>query len=123
MPLRVILDENNDLPPGGPVLAGGAPSARVAYQAVFGTQAGEWRYDFTFGTQWRNGILRKFFNPSTTRSLIAATANTVPDGQPITSSQVALDTTTNANFRQVDIELGPIVIDDEPVTISVSTLL
>lgn len=88
-------------------------SAATALQAVFGTQQGEWPFDFTFGCLWRNEILQKFFDPAATRSLMASTANTVPDIEPVASTQITIDTTTNAASRQVDITISDVVVDNE----------
>jgi len=119
--LRVILDANNDLPSGGPKLAEGAESVRTAYQAVFGTQQGEWRYDKTFGTQWRPVVLRKYFDATATAQLMARTASTVPETPNVTQAQVDIDTTSSADFRQADITIEDVVIGGETVTIVVTT--
>lgn len=118
--LRVILDENNDLPDGGPRLGAGLASAATALQAVFGTQQGEWPFNKTFGCPWRNEILQKFFDPGATRSIMASTANTVPDIEPVASTQITLDTTTQAEWRQVDITIADVVVDNEQDDITIS---
>jgi hypothetical protein len=106
--LRVLLDENNDLPVGGPRLVGGAESAAVALQAVFSVQAGEWPYNLLFGMPYRQALFGKFFNAATTTSFVAATANTVPDIVPVGDTQITIDTTTNADARQADITINNI---------------
>ena len=126
--LRVMLDENNDLPSGGPRLVGGVESAGVALQAVYATQAGEWPYNLSFGTQWRGVILRKYFDPATTRSAIATPANSwVPDIEPITGNQITLDTTTYADIRQVDITITDVMLAGStttgPITFTIPTIL
>jgi len=121
--LRVLLDEDNDLPEGGPVLASGIDSAATALQAVFSTQAGSWPYSFVFGVDWRSEVLVKYFNPATTRALMAEEANTVPDIQPVVPSQVLLDTLTNADARQVEITIEDVIVGSDVATITVSTEL
>jgi hypothetical protein len=121
--LRVFLTDANDLPPGGPRLVTGIDSAAVALQAVFGTQQGEWPFDFTFGCPWRGEILQKFFDPGATRSIMANTANTVPDIQPVVSSQVSLDTTTQAAARQVNITISDVVVGDEQAELVLPTVI
>lgn len=121
--LRVLLDANNDIPPGGPELVSGIDSAAVALQAVFGTQQGEWVYDLTFGTPWRDEILQKYFDAGTTRSICARVANTVPDIEPVVSAQIDIDTTTQAANRQADITLNNVTADGEQADISVTTAL
>lgn len=106
--LRVALDENNDFPPGGPKLVGGVESAGVALQAVFSVQRGEWRYNLLFGMAWRSAVFGKFFNESTTAQMVAATANTIPDITPVTERQVAVDTVTDAAWRQANITINSI---------------
>jgi hypothetical protein len=115
--LRVLLDENNDLPPGGPRLVGGEQSAAVALRAVFSVQAGEWPYDFRFGMLWRQAVFGKFFNAATTSQMVAAAANTVPDITPVVDSQITIDTTTQAEWRQANITVEDISLrsDTEPV--------
>lgn len=121
--LRVILDADNDLPPGGPVLASGSESARTALQAVFGTQQGEWGFDKLFGTPWRPAILRKFFDAAATRAIMANTANTVPDIEPVVGAQVLIDTTSQAAARQVDITIEDVLVDGDVQTLTLSTVL
>jgi hypothetical protein len=117
--LRVLLDENNDLPPGGPVLVDGIDSVATGMRAEFSTQAGEWPYDFTFGLQWRGAILQKFFDPAATRSLIAAKANTfLPEIDAVSGAQVDIDTTTFAAERQVVITLSDVRVNGEQIDIS-----
>jgi hypothetical protein len=53
--LRVILDEDNDIPNGGPGLGQGIDSVASALRAEFSTQTGEWPYDKTFGCPYRSG--------------------------------------------------------------------
>lgn len=123
--LRVLLDENNDLPAGGPKLVGGEQSAAVALQAVFSVQTGEWPYNLTFGMPWRQAVFGKFFNAATTTSFAAVTANTVPDIVPVGDTQITIDTTTNADARQVDITIDNIALrgstDVQPFTFSTVT--
>ena len=96
---------------------------------MFGTQQGEWGYNKTFGCPWRNGIFGKYFNAGSTLSIIASTANAVrdlvpyPDIEPVTASQVSLDTTTQAEFRQVDIGLARVTVtaDNSVEDISITT--
>lgn len=108
--LRVILDDDNDLPAGGPKLGNGIESARTALQAVFSVQAGEWPYNLVFGMRWRQEVFGKYFNASTTQQLVALTANTVPDIEPVTSSQITIDTTTYADVRQANITIDPVYL-------------
>lgn len=122
--LRVRLDEDNDLPDGGPVLVTGMDSVATALQAVFGTQQGEWPFDFTFGCPWRNAILQKYFDPGSTRSIVATIANgLVPEIEPVVGSQVEIDTTTQAAERQVTITIDGIVADGQQTDITLSTVL
>lgn len=125
--LRAILDDNNDFDEEGPRLGDGLPSARTALQAVFGTQQGEWGYNKTFGCPWRNGVFGKYFDAGSTLSIIASTANSIreivpfPDIEPVTAAQISLDTTTRADFRQVDIAITGVTANDgdvDDVTIS-----
>lgn len=127
--LRVYLDSDNDLPPGGPRLCGGPgvvdiidadgrsqridsrlASAGVALQAVFGTQAGEWPFNLTFGMPWRQEVFGKYFDANATAQIIASTANTVPDIEPVASDAITIDTTTQADQRQVDITIDPVIV-------------
>jgi hypothetical protein len=109
--LRVLLDENNDIPPGGPRLVDGEQSAAVALQAVYSTQAGEWPYDLRFGTLWRQEVFGKFFNAATTSQVIADAGNSwVPDIVPMTDAQITIDTTTQAEFRQADITVDDLAL-------------
>jgi hypothetical protein len=127
--LRVYLDHNNDLPPGGPRLCGGPgaldiidedgrsqridsrlASAAVALQAVFGTQAGEWPFNLTFGMRWRQEVFGKYFDANATAQVVAATANTVTDIEPVTSEAITLDTLTQADARQVNITIDPVIV-------------
>lgn len=138
--LRVYLDADNDLPPGGPQLCGGPgpfdvinadgvterlnsalASAGVALQAVFGTQAGEWPYDFTFGTPWRQEVFGKYFDATTTAQIMASTANTVPDIEPVASNAITIDTLTQADARQVNITIDPVVVGTATGAVTVST--
>jgi hypothetical protein len=124
--LRVMLDENNDLPPGGPRLVNGLESAGVALQAVFGTQAGEWPFDLLFGMRWRQEVFGKYFDANATNQAAAATANTVPDIQPVTGNQITLDTTTQADARQVDITIEDIQLrttTGAPASLTISVAL
>ena len=122
--LRVLLDANNDLPEGGPVLATGVESVRTGMQAVFGTQQGEWPFDFRFGTPWRNAVLQKYFDPSSTRSIMATTANSLrPEIEPVNGTQIELDTLTQADERQVNITLSDVQVDNQLVDITIPTLL
>lgn len=121
--LRVILDENNDLPVGGPRLASGRESVRTAYQARFGTQQGEWRYDKTYGTPWRPVVLRKYFDSNATAQLMASTASGIPETPNVTQDQVALDTVTNADARQVDITISGVRFGNDTAEITVTTEL
>lgn len=106
--LRVLLNENNDLPPGGPRLVGGVESAGVALQAVFSVQAGEWPYDLLFGMRWREEVFGKYFDENATRQFLAATANAVPDIQPVIGSQITIDTLARSDIRQANITLDDI---------------
>jgi len=122
--LRVLLDENNDLPPGGPRLVGGVASAAVALRAVFSTQAGEWPFNRTFGMMWRQAVFGKFFNAAITSQATAATANTVPEITPVVGNQVTLDTIEGADDRQVNIAVNDIRLragGAEPFTFTVTT--
>lgn len=124
--LRVMLTENNDLPPGGPRLVNGLDSAAVALQAVFGTQAGEWPFDLLFGMRWRQEVFGKYFDSNATNQAAAATANTVPDIQPVTGNQITIDTTTQADARQVDITIDDILLrtaTGAPATLTISVTL
>ena len=120
--LRVLLDENNDLPIGGPVLASGMDSAATAIQAVLSTQQGEWPFDLTFGVAWRGAVLGKFFDPADTASLVAASINTVTDIEPVTAAQINIDTTTQADVRQANITVDDVTVDGEQVDLSFSTV-
>lgn len=120
--LRVILDENNDIPEGGPVLGDGIDSAATALRAEFSTQQGEWKYDkINFGFPWRNEVFGKFFDPATTSSFVAAVANRTPDIEPVTGNQITIDTTTNADARQVDITIINITVDGESQDLTITT--
>lgn len=122
--MRVQLDENNDLPDGGPVLVTGMDSVATAMQSVFGTQQGEWPFDFTFGCPWRNEILQKYFDPGSTRSIVATIANgLVPEIEPVVGSQVEIDTTTQAADRQVNITIEGVIVDDVQTDITLTTVL
>ena len=124
--LRVMLTEDNDLPPGGPRLVNGLESAGVALQAVFGTQAGEWPFDLLFGMRWRQEVFGKYFDANATNQAAAATANTVPDIQPVTGNQIALDTTTQADARQIDITIENIQLrttTGAPASLTISVAL
>jgi hypothetical protein len=124
--LRVMLDEDNDLPPGGPRLVNGLESAGVALQAVFGTQAGEWPFDLLFGMRWRQEVFGKYFDSNATNQAAAATANTVPDIQPVSGNQITIDTTTQAEVRQVDITIEDIMLraaTGAPATLTISVTI
>ena len=136
----MYLNADNDLPPGGPQLCGGAGgfdvvnadgtverqssalvSAGVALQAVFGTQAGEWPYDFTFGTPWRQEVFGKYFDATTTAQIMANVANTVPDIEPVTSNDITIDTLTQADARQVNITIDPVTVGTASGAVVVNT--
>ena len=119
--LRVLLDENNDFPPGGPKLGNGIASVGTAFQAVFGTQQGEWAYDLTFGMPWRSCVFGKYFDAGSTLSIVASVANTVPEPEPVSANQISLDTTTNADARQVDITISDVIVGEDITDIEVST--
>lgn len=122
--LRVLLDENNDFPIGGPQLVSGMDSAATALRATFSTQTGEWPFNKTFGCPWRGSILGKFFDPATTSSICAAVANTwVPDIQPITGNQITIDTIINATQRQVDITIDAVTVDGEQLDLTLQTTI
>lgn len=124
--LRVMLTEDNDLPPGGPRLVNGLDSAAVALQAVFGTQAGEWPFNLLFGMRWRQEVFGKYFDSNATNQAAAATANTVPDIQPVTGNQITLDTITQADARQVDITIDDILLrtaTGAPASLTISVTL
>ena len=137
--LRVYLDADNDLPPGGPRLCGGPgaidvinasgvverqnsalASAGVALQAVFGTQAGEWPYNLTFGTPWRDEVFGKYFDSTTTAQIVASVANTVPDIEPVTSNQITIDTLTQADARQVNITIDSVQVGNTTGSVTIS---
>lgn len=120
--LRVILDDNNDIPVGGPVLGTGIDSAASAIRSVLSTQAGEWPYDLTFGVMWRGAVFGKFFDAAATRSLLAATVNTVPDIEPITAAQITIDTVSLADARQANITIDDVTVDDEQVDLDFTTV-
>lgn len=107
---RVLLDANNDLPPGGPRLVDGVESAGVALQAVFSVQAGEWPYNLLFGMRWRQEVFGRYFDENATRQFCASTANVVPDIQPVIGSQIAIDTTARADVRQANITIDDIFL-------------
>jgi hypothetical protein len=119
--LRVILDENNDIPIGGPTLASGVDSAASSLRAEFSTQTGEWPFDKTFGCPWRNAIFGKFFDSASTTSIIAAVANKTPDIAAVTANQITLDTVTNAAARQVDITIRNVLVNDDLVDLTLQT--
>ena len=121
--LRVLLDENNDFPPGGPVLVDGIDSAATALRATFSTQAGEWPFDKTFGMRWRGPVLEKYFNPAATRSECATVANTVSDIEPVVGSQITIDTLTNSAARQVNITIEGVTVGEEQTDLTISTIL
>lgn len=121
--LRVILDENNDIPIGGPVLASGMDSAASALRAEFSTQTGEWPYDKTFGCPYRGAIFGKFFDSAATNSIVAAVANKTPDIEPVTGNQITIDTTTNAAARQVDITINNVTVDGDQFDLTLQTTL
>jgi hypothetical protein len=121
--LRVILDENNDIPNGGPFLKSGIDSAASALRAEFSTQAGEWPFDKTFGCPYRGAIFNKFFDAGTTASLCAAVANKTPDIEPVTANQIIIDTTTNAAARQVDITINNIVVNDDKLDLTLQMII
>lgn len=126
---RAILDENNDFGETGPQLGDGVPSAATALQAVFGIQQGEWGYNKTLGTPWRNGIFGKYFDAGATLSFMASTANSIrelvpfPDIEPVTAAQITLDTLTQADARQVNIGIARVIVvgEDAPTDIAVTT--
>lgn len=120
--LRVQLDANNDLPEGGPKLVTGVDSVATALQAVFGTQQGEWAFDFTFGCPWRDAILLKFFDPGTTRSIMARITNgLVPEIEPVIGSQIEIDTTSQAANRQVNITINDVRVNGQQLTLALTT--
>ena len=120
--LRVRLDENNDIPIGGPKLVDGIDSVATGIRAVLSTQAGEWPYDFTFGTPWRDDILMKFFDAATTQSIIAARINTLrPEIEPVTPNQITIDTITQASARQANITVDDVTVDGQQVDLSFTT--
>lgn len=122
--LRVILDNDNDLPPGGPVLAAGMDSAATAIRAELSTQAGEWPFDKAdFGMRWRGIVLVKYFDAAATQAWIAATVNRVPDINRVTSTQIAIDTTTGAVARQATITINDVVVDDQQTDLVFTTVL
>jgi hypothetical protein len=119
--LRVILDEDNDIPNGGPGLGQGIDSVASALRAEFSTQTGEWPYDKTFGCPYRNAIFGKFFSPGTTASIAAAVANKTPDIEPVTANQISVDSTTNAAARQVDITIDNVIVDGDQFDLTLTT--
>lgn len=121
--LRVDLTETNDLPPGGPKLVGGLRSAVVGLQTVYSVQTGTWKYNFLFGTRWRGPILRKYFDPATSREALAVASRQVPDIVPITSNQISLDTITMSEFRQVNIGIEGITDGIAMTDVNIPTVI
>jgi hypothetical protein len=120
---RVDLTEDNDLPQGGPRLVGGLRSAVVALQTVYSVQTGTWPYNYLFGTRWRGPILRKYFDPTTTREALAVASRQVPDIVPVNSNQITLDTITMAEFRQVEIGILGITDGIAMTDVNISTVI
>lgn len=119
---RVILDENNDIPDGGPILAIGIDSAATSLRAEFSTQLGEWPYDkANFGCPYRSPIFGKFFDAASTNSICAAVANRTPDIEPVTAQQISIDTTTNADARQVNIDIINVTVDGDQFDLTLQT--
>lgn len=122
--LRVLLDDDNDFPPGGPRLVDGVDSVASALRAELSVQAGEWPYDKTFGVDWRNEILQKFFAPAASSALLATTINgLVPEIEPVSGAQIEIDTASQADARQVTITVSDVVVDDDRVDLTFVSLI
>lgn len=114
--------EANDIPYGGPVLGSGMDSAATSLCSEFSTQQGEWPYDKQFfGFPYRQEVFGKFFDPNTTNSFCAEVANRTPDIEPVTTNQVIVDTTTNADARQVDLTIVNVTVDGEQQDLTLQT--
>jgi hypothetical protein len=121
---RVILDDDNDIPIGGPILASGIDSAATSLRAEFSTQLGEWPYDkVNFGCPYRGPIFGKFFDAAATNSICATVANRTPDIEPVTAQQITIDTTTNAAERQVNIDIANVTVDGDQLDLTLQTTL
>jgi hypothetical protein len=116
MALAVLLTEDGDLDVrNGLRLVSGAEAARGALYYRFSTFAGssrqnpgEWRYDYTYGIQYRDEVFGRYFQTDEIQALLAEAASATTGVGPVAPSQVSLVTdprTRRAAVQIVDIRL------------------
>ena len=72
----------------GPREVSGADRLKSAVLARMSTQAGQWRYDLTYGPDYNNDVLGRFFDEDTSRAILTEELSRTRGIAPVPVSSV-----------------------------------